>query len=93
MQPSSPVCLACITVAGRGEAAPDCEIFFFAPKPLKTNRPTKEFVIEPQDISTVAHAEAASDPLVSPVLSLGGPRDLQLIRTLWRQTTVAKLHA
>ncbi|MDA1053176.1 MAG: hypothetical protein O3C40_22210 [Planctomycetota bacterium] len=91
---------ACIIVVGKEQPTPETELSYFAPKPLKTNRPTKprkskipigNFTIEPQDVSRISHHEAANDPLVWPVLSMGGRRDLNLIRKLSSYETLAKL--
>ena len=93
---------ACIIVVGKEQPSPETELSYFAPKPLKTSRPTKprksktpigNFTIEPQDVSHVSHHEAANDPLVWPVLSMGGRRDLNLIRKLSSLETLAKLKA
>lgn len=84
---------ACIIVVGTGPASPESEISYFAPKPLKTGGGQSEFVIEPQDAARITHREAACDPLVWPVLSMGGRRDLNLIRRLSSMETLAKLTA
>jgi len=84
---------ACILVAGGGIPSPDRRITYLAPKPLKSNGSSMEFSIEPQDISQLSHREAARDPLVWPVLALGGRRDLNLVRKLAEEPTLEKLKA
>ena len=91
---------ACIIVVGKEQPSPETELSYYAPKPLKMKGPTKprkskmplgNFTIEPQDVSSVSHHEAANDPLVWPVLSMGGRRDLNLIRKLSSHETFSKL--
>ncbi len=84
---------ACIMVVGKEQPSAETTLSYFTPKPLKTEGPIKDFTIEPQDVSRVSHHEAANDPLVWPVLSMGGRRDLNLIRKLSSYETLAKLKA
>lgn len=84
---------ACIIVVGKEHPSAETTLSYFAPKPLKTQGSIKDFTIEPQDVSRVSHHEAANDPLVWPVLSMGGRRDLNLIRKLSSYETLAKLKA
>lgn len=73
---------ACVVVFGVQEPKPERLIHFYTPKPVRPSQAGQEFVIEPQDVNKVSHSDAANDPLVWPILSLGGPRDLQLVRRL-----------
>jgi hypothetical protein len=84
---------ACIMVVQKLEPDPQRTLYYFSPKPLKLGVPVKAFVIEPQDISVVSHEEAAFDKYVWSVLSLGGRRDLDLIRKLAQLPTLASLDA
>lgn len=82
---------ACVIVAGTAKPSPSDELHYFTPKPLRISSESTELRIEPQDVSRMTHAEAANDPLVWPVLALGGYRDLNLIRRLMRLPNLAKL--
>jgi len=82
---------SCVIVASSDEPKPDLDLYYFTPKPIRSADGIPRFAIEPQDVNRVSHYEAATDPLVWPVLSLGGRRDLQLIRRLSKLPTLAKL--
>lgn len=82
---------ACIIVVGHGKPKPDAEILYFVPKPRRISAGLTELSIEPHDIARITHDEAANDPLVWTVLSLGGQRDLRLIRRLQEYATLEKL--
>ncbi len=82
---------SCVIVASPDEPKPDLDLYYFTPKPIRSVDGIPRFTIEPQDVNRVSHYEAANDPLVWPVLSLGGRRDLQLIRRLSKLPTLAKL--
>lgn len=84
---------SCVIVAGVDEPKPDLDLFYFTPKPIRAADGVAQFCIEPQDVNRVSHYEAANDPLVWPVLSLGGRRDLQLIRRLRELPTLTSLKA
>ena len=84
---------SCVIVAGVDEPKPDLDLFYFTPKPIRSADGVAQFCIEPQDVNRVTHYEAANDPLVWPVLSLGGRRDLQLIRRLRELPTLTSLKA
>lgn len=92
---------ACVVVVGRGVPNPDTPFYYFTPKPLRTSAETHKSArvvaqtveIEPPDVSRLTHDEAANDPLVWPVLALGGWRDLNLVRRLQKYENLAKLKA
>lgn len=82
---------SCVIVASPDEPKPDLDLHYFTPKPIRSADGIPHFTIEPQNVNRVSHHEAATDPLVWPVLSLGGRRDLQLIRRLGNLSTLASL--
>ncbi len=89
---------ACVAVFGKQKPQPNTTLYYFTPKPTRSlakkpraRQPTQIFTVEPQDISTLTHREAAEDAMVWPVLALGGPRDLNLIRRLDNLPNLAKL--
>jgi type I restriction-modification system DNA methylase subunit len=82
---------SCVLVVGRDKPKPDTDLYYFTPKPIRSADGTAHFSIEPQDVNRITHHEAATDPMVWPVLSLGGRRDLQLIRQLRKLPSLAKL--
>lgn len=82
---------SCVIVASPDQPKPELELYYFAPKPIRSADGIPRFAIEPQDVNRVSHYEAATDPLVWSVLSLGGRRDLQLIRRLSKLPTLASL--
>lgn len=82
---------SCVLVLGQGASDPQAALLYLTPKPLRMAAPAPEFRIEPQDVSYITHDEAANDPLVWPVLALGGQRDLQLVRNLEKQSNLQKL--
>jgi hypothetical protein len=84
---------ACLLVVGRGSPQRDAVLFYYAPKPNKTAGLSKDFSIEPQDVSTISQREAAEDPWVWSVLALGGSRDVNLIRKLRDLPTLEKLES
>ena len=82
---------ACIIVVGRVKPEPTTPLFYFTPKPIRTSEFVTSLCVEPQDVSRITHAEAASDMLPWSVLALGGRRDLELIRRLQRYPNLHKL--
>ncbi|HVC98467.1 MAG TPA: N-6 DNA methylase [Pirellulales bacterium] len=84
---------ACVLVVGQGTPDPRTSLLYMTPKPLRTSALTKEFQVEPRDISHLTHEEAAHDSLIWSVLALGGRRDLHLVQRLSRETNLAKLEA
>ena len=84
---------ACAIVVGRSCPSGDNELYYFSPKPSRISSESTELRIEPQDVSRISHSEAASDPLVWTVLSLGGHRDARLIHRLCQQPNLTKLKA
>jgi hypothetical protein len=82
---------SCVLVVGCNKPEPDAELYYFTPKPIRSVDGIARFSIEPQDVNRITHYEAATDPMVWPVLSLGGRRDLCLIRQLCKLPSLAKL--
>lgn len=82
---------SCVLVVGCAEPNPEAALFYFTPKPIRSTDGTIQFCIEPQDVNRVTHQEAATDPIIWSVLSLGGRRDLMLIRKLSQLPTLSKL--
>jgi hypothetical protein len=83
---------ACVLVFGAVPPKHDTTLQYIAPKPTRGQAQSGHaFVIEPHDVSSVTHHEAATDPLVWPILALGGRRDLILIRRLLRLPNLSKL--
>ena len=80
---------SCIVVFAAAKPDPQKVLHYYTPKPtrsLKAQRGkpqgTREFSIEPHDVNTLTHDEAAKDSIVWPVLMLGGSRDAMLLRRL-----------
>ena len=71
----------------------EIELSYICPQPQYSADDDSMIVIEPQDVHSMTHEEAARDPLVWSVLLLGGRRDLRLIRQLQGAKTLAKLKA
>jgi len=89
---------ACVVVFGKLQPQPDAAFYYFAPKPPRAMQRQKRktqlmqgFVVEPQDVNTITHREAAEESAVWPVLALGGRRDMNLIRRLSGLSNLAKL--
>jgi hypothetical protein len=62
---------------------PDGEPFpFIAPKEMKTIDDDLRIVIEPNDVQAIYQDDAASDSIIWPAHTWGGPRELALIRRL-----------
>jgi N-6 DNA Methylase len=80
---------ACVMVFGKCLPEPSAALYYFAPK--RSGGFLQGFAVEPQDINTLTHQEAAEEPIVWPVLALGGRRDLQLVRRLSGFSNLAKL--
>lgn len=80
---------ACVLIFRKALPEPDQMLHYFTPK--RSAGLSQGFTVEPQDVNTLSHQEAAEDPIVWPVLALGGQRDLQLIRKLSRLSNLAKL--
>ncbi len=76
-----------VLVAGKSSADPEAPIYYVTPKPSRGIGGGAQLSIDHQDISRVTHAEA-TDPHIWSVLSLGGQRDLNLIRRLSRYPTL-----
>lgn len=73
-------------------------LHYYAPKPSRAlmsksgkAQIAQRFTIEPNDVSTLTHGEAATEPFVWPLLAFGKGRDLALVRRLMRLPTIAKL--
>ncbi|HSW63182.1 MAG TPA: N-6 DNA methylase [Dissulfurispiraceae bacterium] len=84
---------ACVVVFRKGRPAPQETFLYFYPKPLRDDQASKRFIIEPQDVNQITHAEAENDPLVWVTLAVGARRDLELVRRLASLPSLAKLHA
>jgi len=82
---------ACVVVFGIAKPKPEGTLYLYAPKPARSGGIGQGFVIEPQDVSRITHGEAATDPVVWTVLSLGGLRDLELVRRLGSFDNIEKL--
>jgi len=89
---------SCVVVFGKHKPQPDTTLYYFTPKPTRAlekrthaTQPAQGFTVEPQDITTLTHREAAEDPIVWPVLALAGRRDLNLLRRLGRLPNLSKL--
>src|ERR1039458_5612501 len=89
---------ACVVVFSKEAPQPGTILYYFTPKAmrvaLKSKRSlhtTQGFTVEPQDVNTLTHAEAAEQSMVWPVMALGGKRDLDLIRRLGRLPSLASL--
>lgn len=80
---------ACVVVFGKSRPQPDTTLYYFTPR--RSAEASSGFTVEPQDVNTLTHREAAEEPIVWPVLALGGRRDLQLIRKLTQFSNLAKL--
>ena len=84
---------ACVVMFRRVRPVLQDTFLYFYPKPLRDEQAEKRFIIEPQDVNEVTHAEAGNDPLVWVTLALGTRRDLELVRRLTGLPSLAKLHA
>lgn len=80
---------ACVVVFGKATPSGQKTLHYFTPKPARSLKPqlgkppvTQAFSIEPHDVNTLTHEEAANDSMVWAVLMLGGPRDAMLLRRL-----------
>ena len=89
---------ACILVFGTATPNAQRTLHYFTPKPsrsIKSQRGklpiSQGFSIEPHDVTTLTHGEAAEDPLVWPTLALGGSRDARLLRRLKQLPNLASL--
>jgi hypothetical protein len=80
---SSAIGPACIVVFSGTPCSDKSQFGYIAPKSADRQR-DETIVVEPYDVAYVSHGEAATDPHIWPILSLGGPRDLQLVRKLLR---------
>ena len=87
----SPACI--VTLQPVATKSLDVELAYITPKPQYSSEDESTVIIEPQDMHAITHDEAAHDPLVWSVLLLGGRRDLQLVRQLRGEMTLAKLKA
>jgi type I restriction-modification system DNA methylase subunit len=84
---------ACVVIFRKVRPLPQETFLYFYPKPLRDKQAGKRFIIEPQDVNEITHAEAESDPLVWATLAVGTRRDLELVRRLTHLPSLAKLHA
>lgn len=91
---------SCVVVYGRERPQPDTILHYFTPKPVRVGPASKRnaqapqgFAIEPQDVSTVTHDEAANHPWVWSALAVGSRRDLMLLGRVSRYPTIEKLEA
>lgn len=86
---------ACVLVVRNQPAQPDAELSYVVPKPPKSagssSRGASVVAVEPQDVARVSHAEAIEDPYVFILLSVGGRRDLALVRRLSTFPSLKKL--
>lgn len=83
---------ACIMIFSRTPSSEKEQLSYIAPKSADRER-DETIIVEPYDIALISHEEAAGDPLIWSILSLGGPRDLQLIRRLLRFRNLDSLEA
>jgi N-6 DNA Methylase len=91
---------ACVIVFGTERPNTTESFHYFTPKPMRvfadpawSSCSEQKFAIEPQNTHLVSHHEAATDPTIWPALSLGGRRDLNLLRRLRTLPNLAKLKA
>ena len=87
----SPACI--VTLQPVEPKSLNVELSYITPKPQYSSEDESTVIIEPQDMHSITHDEAAHDPLVWSVLLLGGRRDLLLVRQLKGEMTLAKLKA
>jgi hypothetical protein len=83
---------ACAVIFGTPKPSPQETFLYFYPKRLRDDQAGSRFIIEPQDVNRIAHAEAESDPLVWVTLGVGSRRDLELVHRLAKLPSLAKLH-
>jgi hypothetical protein len=87
---------SCIFIYGKKASQPDASFYYYVPKPLRLSQARGKqvrhgFTIEPQDVNTLTHEEAADNPCIWSVLAMGGRRDLNLVRRLRSYPTLKKL--
>ncbi len=87
---------SCTFVYGKKAAKPEASFYYYVPKPLRLSQTRGKqvrhgFTIEPQDVNTLTHEEAADNPCIWSVLAMGGRRDLNLVRRLRSYPTLKKL--
>ncbi len=89
---------ACVVVFGKEVPGPDATLYYFTPKPTRVAlhsarhvQAPQGFSIEPQDVGTLSHNEAASDPWVWSALAVGSRRDVILLKRVSRYPTLEKL--
>src|ERR1039458_9388154 len=89
---------ACIAVFRTAIPGRHRTLHYFTPKPTRALKPQRGnppeaqgFSIEPHDVNTLTHEEAADDSLVWPALALGGSRDVWLLRRLNQLPNLASL--
>lgn len=80
---------SCIVVFGAAKPDPQKLLHYYTPKPARSEpsqrgkpQASRGFSVEPHDVKTLTHAEAAEDSMVWPVLMLGSSRDALLLRRL-----------
>lgn len=82
---------SCAVVFRRNEKppSPETQFHYFSPKSSRyiqqkgtTRLVNAGIIIEPDNINTLSHGEAATDPLIWPLLALSSRRDLVLLRKL-----------
>lgn len=87
----SPACI--VTLQPVAPKSLEVGLSYITPKPQYSSEDESTVIIEPQDMHTVTHDEAAHDPIVWSVLLLGGRRDLRLVRQLGGEMSLSKLQA
>jgi len=79
---------ACVLVFSPERPSPNTTFAYYCPKPLRDEQAGQRFVIEPQDVNELTHAEAAGESVVWSALAMGGRRDLALALKLGRLPTL-----
>lgn len=89
---------SCIVVYSSRKPTGDTPLHYFTPKAPRLTRDAdggaslgKNFVIEPQDIGTLTHEEAATNHYVWHLLTLGSRRDWKLVQRLMQHANLAQL--
>ncbi len=89
---------SCVVVYSSRKPRPDTLLHYFTPKASRIGRDAegasamgKGFAIEPQDVGTLTHEEAATNHYVWHLLTLGSRRDLKLVQRLMQLPNLAQL--